>query len=240
MTFPRLKADFSLQVDIPCGKESLVQVSIHSTDGHIELRMVCKDMVRRLPLVDQRGYDFILLVQFSLGQVYASPGRAKSLTVLSVGKPGIVRILMSNGAMADFLWTAIANVRSPNEPQTALFLKAFTGLVASRTGSTFDTAHEQLLACIGLLTMITMDTEVVCVIEGTFMIPVRCPTGLYLLGDSSRVLAKEASNVLKGCALIQFGFNIDTVIKSKVFLVTRNVFTHNKSSFYCCQKERQP
>lgn len=118
-------------------------------------------------------------MQFSLGQVYTSPGRAESLAVLSVSKPGIVRILMSNGAMADFLWTAIANVRSQIEPQTALFLKVFTGIVAGRTGSVFDAAHDQLLACIGLLTMIMIDTEVVCVIETAFMIPVRCPASLF-------------------------------------------------------------
>ena len=89
-------------------------------------------------------------MRFSLGQVYTSPGRAESLAVLSVSKPGIVRILMSNGAMANFLWTAIANVRSPVEPQTVFFLKVFAGLVTVRTGRAFDTAHDQFLASLVL------------------------------------------------------------------------------------------
>ena len=46
--------------------------------------------------------------------------------------------------------------------------------------------------------------------------------------DCGRILAQEPGNILKGSAFIQFVFNIDTVFKGKVFLVTRNVFTHDE------------
>ena len=44
-------------------------------------------------------------------------------------------------------------------------------------------------------------------------------------GDCGRILAQEPGNILKGSALIQFVFDIDTVFKGKVFLVARNIFT---------------
>ena len=46
--------------------------------------------------------------------------------------------------------------------------------------------------------------------------------------DCSRILTQESGNILKGSAFIQFVFNIDTVFKGKVFLVTRNIFTHDE------------
>jgi len=51
---------------------------------------------------------------------------------------------------------------------------------------------------------------------------------------------KRAGNVLKGFSLVQFIFDIDTVFKGKVLLVSWNIFTHGYPSFYCCQKERYP
>ena len=51
---------------------------------------------------------------------------------------------------------------------------------------------------------------------------------LDFFGDCGRILAQEPGNILKGSALIQFVFDIDTVFKGKVFLVTRNIFTHDE------------
>lgn len=44
--------------------------------------------------------------------------------------------------------------------------------------------------------------------------------------DCGRILAQEPGDIHKGRALIQFVFDIDTVFKGKMFLVTRNIFTH--------------
>ena len=46
--------------------------------------------------------------------------------------------------------------------------------------------------------------------------------------DCGRILAQEPGDILKGSALIQFVFDIDTVFKGKMFLVTRNKFTHHE------------
>ena len=45
--------------------------------------------------------------------------------------------------------------------------------------------------------------------------------------DCGRILAQEPGDIHKGRALIQFVFDIDTVFKGKMFLVTRNIFTHD-------------
>lgn len=44
--------------------------------------------------------------------------------------------------------------------------------------------------------------------------------------DCGRILAQEPGDVFKGSTLIRFVFAIDTVFKDKMFLVTRNIFTH--------------
>ena len=46
--------------------------------------------------------------------------------------------------------------------------------------------------------------------------------------DCGRIFTKEPGNILKGSAFIPFVLNIDTVFKGKVFLVTRNIFTHDE------------
>ena len=45
--------------------------------------------------------------------------------------------------------------------------------------------------------------------------------------DCGGILAQEPGDILEGSALIQFVFDIDTVFKGKMFLVTRNIFTHD-------------
>ena len=46
--------------------------------------------------------------------------------------------------------------------------------------------------------------------------------------DRGRILTQEPGNILKGSTRIQLVFDIDTVFKSKMFLVTRNIFTHDE------------
>ena len=50
---------------------------------------------------------------------------------------------------------------------------------------------------------------------------------LYFLGNGSRILAQEASDILKGSAFVQFVFDVDTVFEGKVFLVAWYIFTHD-------------
>ena len=52
----------------------------------------------------------------------------------------------------------------------------------------------------------------------------------YFFGNGCWILAKKAGNVLKGFSLVQFVFDIDTVFKGKVLLVSWNIFTHGCGS----------
>jgi len=60
---------------------------------------------------------------------------------------------------------------------------------------------------------------------------------LDFLRDGSRIFTQVFGNDLEGISFIQRVFNVDTVIKGKMFLVTGNIVAHKISS-YCCQKER--
>ena len=117
-------------------------------------------------------------------------------------------------------------MRCPIKPHTALFYKVFACLVTGRAGRALNAIENKFSIDIDFSAMIAMNAEVMGIIKRAFMIPVRYTARLHFLGDSRGILAKESGYVLKGCAFIQFRFNVLTVIKSKVFLVTRDVFTH--------------
>lgn len=50
MALTRFEFYLAFEVDIPCGKEALIQIGIKSPDGHIQFGMVCDDLVRGLSL----------------------------------------------------------------------------------------------------------------------------------------------------------------------------------------------
>ena len=105
-----------------------------------------------------------------LGHVYAGTGIYQCLTVYPVGIDGIVPVLAGNGASAQYLGTSVADIRGLIKAVTALPDKVRTVLVAGGTGSTLYTAEDDLVAYIGLLTLITVNTEVVSIIECPFAI----------------------------------------------------------------------
>lgn len=58
--------------------------------------------------------------------------------------------------------------------------------------------------------------------------------GMDLFGYRARVLAEMACNLLERDAVIQGTFYVKPVRRGKVFVVTRDIFTHDVS-FRCCQ-----
>ena len=141
-------------------------------------------------------------------------------------KTGIIRVFMCNGAVIDFFRTAVADIRSPVKPYTAFFFKVSAGLVAGRAGCAFDSAQDDLSTSISFPTVIAVNAEVFSIIESSFVIPIRETVSPDFFRDCGRILAEEPGNILKGSTLIQLVFDINTVFKSKMFLVTRNIFTH--------------
>ena len=172
MALSWFEMNFPLQIYIPCRKESLVKIRIQGTDGHIQLRMVCQDMVGRLPLCDQRGNDLVLFAKLPFGHVNPGSGIPEFFPVFPVSEPGVIRVFVSNGAVIDFFRTAVADIRSPVKSYAALFFKVSAGLITGGAGSAFDPAQDNLSAGVGLLTVIAVDTEVFGIIESPFVIPV--------------------------------------------------------------------
>ena len=99
-------------------------------------------------------------------------------------------------------------------------------MVAGRTECAFNPAQDNFSAGVRLLTVITVNTKVLGIIESPFMIPILETVSPDFFRDCSRILTQEPGDILKGSALIKFIFDIDTVFKGKV-LVTRNIFAHH-------------
>ena len=172
MALSWFEMNFPLQIYIPCRKESLVKIRIQGTDGHIQLRVVCQDMIGGLSLFDQRGNDLILFVKLPFGHVDPCSGIPEFFPVFPVSESGVIRVFVCNGAVIDFFRTAVADIRSPVKSYAALFFKVSAGLVAGRAGCAFDSAQDNLSAGISLLAVIAVNTEVFGVIESPFVIPI--------------------------------------------------------------------
>lgn len=172
MALSWLEMDLPLQIYVPGRKEPLVKVRIQGTDGHVQFRVVCQDMIGRLSLFDQRGNDLILFVKLPFSHVDPCSGIPEFFPVFPVSEPGVIRVFVGNRAVIDFFCTAVADIGSPVKPDAALFFKVSAGLVAGRTGCAFDSAEDNLSAGVRLLTVKAVNAEVFGIIESPFVIPV--------------------------------------------------------------------
>ena len=228
----------AFQVNVPCRKEPLVDIGVDRPDRHVQFRMVCHDLVRGLPLIDQMGYQFVFLCQLGLCHVYAVSGSAECLFVFTVGETCIVHILVCDGAFMECLVAAIEDIRGFVQPAAAFPDKIAACLVAGRAGSAFDPAEDDLATDIRFSAMVSVDAEVVGVVEGALVIPVAEAVFFDLFRNGRWVLAQETCDVLKGRSFGKRLFNVEAVLQGKVFLVARYKIAH-VSSFYCCQKAEE-
>ena len=130
--------------------------------------MITDDLIRGLSSLDKRSDRLVYLTKFVLGQTDARTHISKFFTVFAVSKPGIVTVLVSDGAVIDLFVTAIADVRCMIEPFAPFFFEIGTGLIAGRTGGAFDSTQNDLVTDIGFLATISVNTEVMRVVK-------RCP-----------------------------------------------------------------
>ena len=89
-----------------------------------------------------------------------------------------------------------------------------------------DRPEDNLTAGISLLTVIPVNTEILGIIKGSFVIPVGQAMSPNFLRYSGGILTQETCNVFKRCSFVQFVFNVDTVFKGKMFLIAWYIFTH--------------
>jgi len=102
----------------------------------------------------------------------------------------------------DILVTAIADVGSLIQSATAFFHKIPAGLVAGWAGSTFDPAYKNLVADIYFSAVVPVNAEVLSIVEGALMIPVRGTPGFDLLRDGGWIFTQEFCDILKCTILI--------------------------------------
>ena len=107
-----------------------------------------------------------------LCHVYTSSGRRQTFLVFAVCKDSIVAVLVGNRATIDGFWTSIADIRSLVKAVTPFSDKISTGLITGGTGSALDVTEDDLATYICFPAVIPMNAEVVCIIKGTFVIPV--------------------------------------------------------------------
>jgi len=50
MAFTWFELYFVFRINVPCSKQSLIEIGINSPDRKIQFKMVCEDLIGRLPL----------------------------------------------------------------------------------------------------------------------------------------------------------------------------------------------
>jgi hypothetical protein len=91
--------------------------------------MVCNDLIRRLPLKDQRSNDFILFPKIMFCEVDAGPGFSESLIVFAIGDSGVIKISDGNCAANPRFIAAIAYIGGFLQMITVFPLKIRAGLI---------------------------------------------------------------------------------------------------------------
>jgi len=132
----------------------------------------------------------------------AGTGIGKELPVLSVSEPCIIAVFMGDGAMIYGFRTSITDIGCLIEAVTAFPYKVRTGLVTGRTGSALYITEDDLTAYVSLPAAVTVDTEVVGVIESALMIPVTKTVSPDLFGDGGRIFAQVLSDLFEGKPLV--------------------------------------
>ena len=218
---------FTLQVNVSCGQDTHVEIGVNAAHRKLQLGMVCNDLVRRLPLLDQRTDDPVFLVKFTSGHADARTGLLKAFPIFAVSKSGIVSVFVRDGTVGNLFITAVADIGSFIESAAAFPFKVRTGLVAGRAGSALDTAKKDFPTGICLFAMIAVYTKVSGIIKGTFVIPVGQPVCFHFLRNRSGILTEEACDIFKRSTFGKFILDVDTIIQSQVFLITRYILTHS-------------
>lgn len=99
MTLSRFEFCMSFQINISCCEESFVNVCVHRADRHIQFRVICKDLIRGLPLFNQWRYNLVFLMELELGHIYSRTRRYQQFMIFSVSSTAIVIVFMCNSAV---------------------------------------------------------------------------------------------------------------------------------------------
>ena len=155
-----------------------------------------------------------------------------------MSKTGIVHIFVGDGTFMDRLVAAIANIRGLVQTAAVFPDKIFACLVTGGTGGALNSAKDEFATDIRFSTMISVDAEIMGIVESALVIPVAEPVLFDLFRNGRGILAEEAGNVFKGCCRGKRFFNVKSILQGKMFLIARYKIAHD-FSFYCCQKAEE-
>ena len=215
------------QIDIPRQEDTLVDIVVERLNTHIELRKVCQDHVGGLPLIHQRADDSVNKDQILPGKVDTFPGGRPLFLIEPLRDSRIVIVFCLDRTQVPGLFAPITNIGSGIDPGTVFPFKAGTDAVALMAGTAFCIAYDQLVTGIRLLAVVTMNAEVIRVIETPPVPGVDPPVTQDLFGNGGWIFAEITSYIGKCHALIQSLFNIQSVINRQMFIVSRYQFGHS-------------
>lgn len=168
MAFASFELHLALQIDVTSGKQTKLNVLIHCPYGQTELGMANEDLVGRLPLRKERGYDAVDLMKTLDGKVNTGAGVCKKLSILPIRKQGIIAILVRHCTPRMAFVAAVTNIRSPCEPAAVFLVEILTMLITAGTGCAFDIAEDDLITYVGAVTVKAFCAEVVGIKEEAF------------------------------------------------------------------------
>ena len=114
-------------------KSPLSMYVVHRADRHIQFRVICKDLIRGLPLLNQWRYNLVFLMELVLGHIYSGTRRYQQFTIFSVSSTAVVIVFMCNRAVIYLFRAAIANIWRFVQSFTSFFFKVLAGLITCRT-----------------------------------------------------------------------------------------------------------
>ena len=114
-------------------KSPLSMYVVHRADRHIQFRVICKDLIRGLPLLNQWRYNLVFLMELVLGHIYSRTRRYQQFTIFSVSSTAVVIVFMCNRAVIYLFRVAIANIWRFVQSFTSFFFKVLAGLITCRT-----------------------------------------------------------------------------------------------------------
>lgn len=114
-------------------KSPLSMYVVHRADRHIQFRVICKDLIRGLPLLNQWRYNLVFLMELVLGHIYSRTRRYQQFTIFSVSSTAVVIVFMCNRAVIYLFRATIANIWRFVQSFTSFFFKVLAGLITCRT-----------------------------------------------------------------------------------------------------------
>ena len=122
--------------------------------------MPYEDLVWRLSLFKKWSDYPIYLMETAYWEMNPGSRVGQQLTVLAVGKKGIITVFVRHGAFSAAFVASVTDIGGTGEPAAVLLVKVLTMLVAAWTGFTLDVAEFNLSTNIGVVTIKPPGTEV--------------------------------------------------------------------------------